>query len=403
MLSELKPLFIKPALPPEDDPHLERTSRVVQSGMLFSLMGHATIFLLFTYFFELFWLTLVNGISSITFLVLYPVSRMGKHHLALFIASFEGLFFALSITYLAGWESGFYLWLIIQVMLIFVGYRWTWLTKTGLLLLSFGCLIFAVLVLKHTPPYYQIVPYYLEWIYHLNLLNIMFFSVIAIYLFSSTAETAEINLNRAHRRTRELLLNILPSKIADRLEKQSGVIADNFSEASILFSDLVGFTKFSNSRSAEEVVKVLNGIITGFDRIVLSLGLEKIKTIGDGYMVAAGVPEIRKDHATVTIRCAQQMLEFIGNFNQENGTSLQLRIGINSGTVVAGVIGENKFTYDLWGDTVNIAARMESHGLPGKIHISPNTHQLIRESYESESRGVIQVKGKGEMETYFVK
>ncbi len=401
MINAKKYLFVKPKVAPKLDPHFARTNKGVQMGMLYSIPAHLFSLILFIYF-ELPWLIIINALSTAVYVLLYFVSRTNRNHTALLFTALEGKAFALSVTYFAGWESGYYLWLVFEVLIIFIGYRWTPLSKGLLLLLSFSCLIFAVSVLKQVAPYYQIDPNLLDLIYIFNLFNLMLTASVVFYILSKSSETAEIHLHRAHKRTRELLLNILPAKIADRLEKQTGVIADSFSEISILFCDLVGFTRFSDSLPAEDVVKILNEIFTGFDRIVLSLGLEKIKTIGDGYMVAAGIPEKMENHAFVIVECAQQMLTFIEDFNREYEINLQLRLGINSGNVVAGIIGANKFTYDLWGDTVNVAARMESHGVPGKIHISQATHNLIQESYPTQSRGEITVKGKGNMETYFV-
>jgi adenylate cyclase len=154
--------------------------------------------------------------------------------------------------------------------------------------------------------------------------------------------------------------------------------------------------------TAQEVVGILNDIFYEFDSIVERHGLEKIKTIGDGYMVASGVPKFRDDHAISAVQCGFCMLEFLNSFNLKMNLNLGLRIGISSGPIVAGVIGKNKFTYDLWGDTVNTASRMESYSQPGKIHISQSCYDLISDRCEFESRGEIEIKGKGKMKTYFV-
>ncbi len=207
-----------------------------------------------------------------------------------------------------------------------------------------------------------------------------------------------------------LLLNVLPLSIAERLkgrpEVMAGsfaeVIADRFAEATVLFADLVGFTQFSKGVSPEVLVGVLNDIFTRFDTVADSRGLEKIKTIGDAYMAAAGIPVTVPDHAARAAHMALDMLEAMTRFNAESRYKLQVRIGISSGPVVAGVIGKRKFLYDLWGDDVNTASRMASHGVPGRIQISDSTRERLGGPFEIEKRGSIEVKGNGEMRTWFL-
>ena len=200
----------------------------------------------------------------------------------------------------------------------------------------------------------------------------------------------------------QLLLNILPLPIARRLQKGERDIADSYSSASVLFSDLVGFTTLSSEMSSNALLVMLNEIFTEFDHLCLGFGAEKIKTLGDGYMAAAGLPVPREDHASVLIALALGMQESLSKFNEKHNSSLQLRIGINSGPVTAGVIGTHKFIYDLWGDAVNIASRMESTGEPDRIQISQSTYKWVKDTYLLESRGEIDVKGKGKMKTWWV-
>ncbi|MCP4352644.1 MAG: adenylate/guanylate cyclase domain-containing protein [Desulfobacterales bacterium] len=218
-----------------------------------------------------------------------------------------------------------------------------------------------------------------------------------------TISRAENKLAMEYERSEHLLLNILPSSIAQRLKGEPLIIADGHADSTILFSDIVGFTTLSEQISPKELVSLLNGIFSRFDERVDEYGLEKIKTIGDAYMVAAGLPEYRADHAEVMAEMAFDMIKVISSFNTSMGQSLNIRIGINSGPVVAGVIGKKKFVYDLWGDSVNIAARMESHGLPGEIQVAEATCQLLKHKYLFEERGMIDVKGKGPMQTYLLK
>jgi adenylate cyclase len=170
----------------------------------------------------------------------------------------------------------------------------------------------------------------------------------------------------------------------------------------VLFADIVGFTKFSESVSAEALVHVLNDVFTRFDGIADHRGLEKIKTIGDAYMAVAGLPVLMADHAAQAAHMALDMIEDLNRYNEQSRYKLEVRIGISSGPAVAGVIGKRKFLYDLWGDVVNVASRMESHGLPGRIQVADSTRQQLGEPFVFEERGAVDIKGKGEMRTWFL-
>jgi class 3 adenylate cyclase len=209
-------------------------------------------------------------------------------------------------------------------------------------------------------------------------------------------------IEQKNRENEALLLNILPSEIGTRLKGGEQEIADNFADVTVLFGDIVGFTVLSSHTSAKRIVEILNGIFSLFDRDAHELGIEKIKTIGDCYMAVCGLPHPYSDHADRMARMALRMLEVTRQYNKEKGTNLQLRIGINSGPVVAGVIGKSKFIYDLWGDTVNLASRMESAGVPGEIQVTRSVYERLKGKFEFESRGVIQVKGKGEIDAFLL-
>jgi class 3 adenylate cyclase/CHASE3 domain sensor protein len=206
-----------------------------------------------------------------------------------------------------------------------------------------------------------------------------------------------------HDRAETLLLNILPPSIAERLKKHEGIIADEFADVTVLFADIVGFTQLSSAIPAEELVRLLDDVFSRFDSLVEAHGLEKIKTLGDAYMLAGGLPMPRPNHAEAVAEAALGMLKEIASFNAHHETSIRIRVGMNSGPVVAGVIGRKKFIYDIWGDTVNIASRMESTGLAGSIQVSEGCYQRLRSTYVFEDRGIIQVKGQGEMRTYLLK
>ena len=210
------------------------------------------------------------------------------------------------------------------------------------------------------------------------------------------------DLRAEQERSEALLLNTLPRPILNRLRQGETVIADRVDGATILFSDLVDFTELAASLPPERVVELLGRLFARFDALAAGLGLEKIKTIGDGYMVAGGVPETRFDHAAAVAGMAIAMIDAATATANEFGDPLHLRIGLHSGPLAAGVIGTHKFVYDVWGDTVNIASRMEKYGAPGRIHVSAVTRALLGDNFCFEPRGEIQVKGKGMMETFFL-
>jgi class 3 adenylate cyclase len=199
-----------------------------------------------------------------------------------------------------------------------------------------------------------------------------------------------------------LLLNVLPGPIAERLKTGENLIVDRFEAVSVLFADIVGFTTLSARTSPEALVTMLNELFSAFDQLAEQHGLEKIKTIGDAYMVVAGIPQAVADHATAITHMAIDMIASVEAYGKRTNSPLTIRVGIHTGSVVAGVIGTKKFIYDLWGDTVNTASRMESHGLPGRIHVSEATYLLLADSFEFEKRAPIDVKGKGAMQTYLV-
>jgi len=213
---------------------------------------------------------------------------------------------------------------------------------------------------------------------------------------------AEEALRLEQEKTERLLLNMLPQSVAKLLKQEARTIAEGYADATILFADIVDFTQLAERVSPEELIYLLNEIFSAFDQLTEKHGLEKIKTIGDAYMVAGGLPERTSDHAEAIAEMALDMREFIEDFNRRRDVSLRLRTGINTGPVVAGVIGTKKFHYDLWGDTVNTASRMESHGLPGHIHVTQATYERLHGKYAFTERGRIPIKGKGEMNTWLL-
>ena len=212
---------------------------------------------------------------------------------------------------------------------------------------------------------------------------------------------AEAALLTEQEKSERLLLNVLPAEIVTRLKEAPGIIASRCSEVTILFADIVNFTGLAAQMQPADLVEQLNTIFSEFDTLTERYGLEKIKTIGDAYMVVGGLPVARVDHAEAILAMAIDMLAVINQFRRQDGDLFQLRIGIHTGPVVAGVIGLKKFSYDLWGDTVNVASRMESHGKPDKIQVSESTYALLKDKHHFEQREKIHLKGWGEMQPYF--
>jgi adenylate cyclase len=214
---------------------------------------------------------------------------------------------------------------------------------------------------------------------------------------------AEAKVEHEYERSESLLSNILPPLVAGRLkQKADTIIADAYPEASVLFADMAGFTARASNTAPEDLVRFLNGVYTRMDTLVERLGLEKIKTTGDAYMVVSGVPEVVRDHAGALADLALDMQKALTGLVDPQGRPVPVRIGIASGPVVAGVIGTRKFFYDVWGDTVNTASRMESTGEAGKIQVAPATYELLADRFELQERGVIEVRGKGPMRTWFL-
>jgi len=235
-------------------------------------------------------------------------------------------------------------------------------------------------------------------------------NMIEVRLLHLEAKRLYDEVMAAQRRTEQLLLNVLPAAVAQSLKGHADITADSFPkivaetfpEVTVLFADIVGFTKFSEGLSAEVLVGLLNDLFTQFDGIADRHGLEKIKTTGNTYMAAAGLPVPVADHAVRAAHMALDLLAVMDRFNQQSLFKLQLRIGLNSGTIVAGVVGRRKFHYDLWGEVVNTASYMESNGLPGRIQVTDATRQRLGEPFVFEARGVIDVTGRGQMNTWFL-
>jgi guanylate cyclase len=351
----------------------------------------------------------LSALIPLTYQVVVMIS------LAIFIATkrfrafrVTQLFMMLILPFVLQWSLGGFaaasavaLWAVVAPLgaLMFIGLRqaWPWfLGFLGLIVVS-GFLEAAQVLPRPAIPASIRVVFFL-----LNLGAVALTVFVVLLYFVSEREKMKTALEAEHQRSENLLLNVLPAPVAERLKRSEGVIADGFEGVTVLFADIVGFTPLSASLTPNEVVTLLNGVFTAFDRLVDGCGLEKIKTIGDAYMVAAGVPVPRADHATAVADLALAMRVELAKLREEIDAPLDIRIGLDSGPVVAGVIGKRKFIYDLWGDTVNTASRMESHGLAGEIHVTERAWKLLRDTHRLRDRGVIEVKGKGPMRTYLL-
>lgn len=235
----------------------------------------------------------------------------------------------------------------------------------------------------------------------LNISGVSLVAFVLMHYFVGQKNQALRLLGLEQARSEKLLLNVLPAEVAGILKQEERVIAEHFEAASILFADMVGFTRLTAEMAPAEMVRLLNEVFSAFDGLVGKYGLEKIRTIGDNYMVASGVPRPRTDHAQALAHLALEMRDYLEGI-MGNGRRVSFRIGINSGPVVGGVIGREKFHYDVWGDAVNIASRMESQGEAGRIQITGETYALIKDEFRCERRGTIEVKGKGAMDTWYL-
>jgi class 3 adenylate cyclase len=290
--------------------------------------------------------------------------------------------------------------------LLFVGARPAvrWFVAFGALLVVSGAIDPALAASAPDIPNAVVITFFV-----LNLIGVTTVAYVLLQYFVRAREQALVDLADQHRaleleqaKSERLLLNVLPEPVARRLKDHGGVIADASSDVTVLFADIVGFTPLSERLSPSEVVALLDGVFAGWDALAARHGVEKIKTIGDAYMVAGGIPLPRDDHAEAIADMALAMGREIERCAADNGMPLRVRIGIDTGPVVAGVIGRAKFIYDLWGDTVNTASRMESHAQPGTIQVTERAYERLRSRYELRRRGIVDVKGKGPMTTYLL-
>jgi class 3 adenylate cyclase len=371
---------------------------------IFQIAGtiHAALLLLFAAL-GVWEMAAYNVVSIAVFAGACELLRRGWFQTATLLGLVEVLLHQVLAVHFVGWDAGFQFYVLaIAPLELMLGVRRRAAQAVSLTLSIALFLALGALYHGATPPY-AVSPALLWAVYLGNAVVAFALPNAFAYFVRGALETAESGLEEARRRSEALLHRVLPPVIIDRLREDGGAVAEAVDEASILFADLVGFTPFAERTPPREVLAVLDAIFAAFDELTLARGLEKIKTLGDAYMVAAGAPNEREDHAVALVELALAMLTELERHATRVPGGLRMRVGIHSGPVVAGVIGRSKFAYDLWGDTVNTAARMESHGEPGKIQISEATAAKVRGKIPLEERGVIEVKGKGPMRTYFVR
>ena len=344
-------------------------------------------------------LAFLNIFSVAAWVVAYFCTRWRLFYSAYAIASAEILLHSAACVLVMGLETGFQYLAFIPPTAVFYLPRGRWPFKAALLLATVAVFVATFQIGSIPQLAVQLAPAHNFALYCMNIVAVVGFLAFNGYYLHRLVLATEGDLEIEHSKVERLLHNILPESIARRLRANDGIIADNFGAASVLFADIVGFTPLSQRKTPDELVEILNRIFSRFDDLAERHGLEKIKTIGDAYMVAAGIPESRADHAQAIARFAIDMLAAVAAMQIEG---ISIRIGIHSGPVVAGVIGKKKFAYDLWGDTVNTASRMESHGEAGKIHVSEAFYTLVHGEHPCVPRGAINVKGKGVMETFFL-
>jgi class 3 adenylate cyclase len=367
-------------------------------SMSLALMAHATYLLLFAAL-GLSALAAFNVLSVAMFAACVVLAKRGWTSTTMLLACVEVFVHAVLATLYLGYAAGFHYHMMLVLVICFL---FTWVplaqrlaTAAGVAAAYGGLVVWSV---GH-PPWVEVDDAVRSGMLALNV--VVFATTLGgiCWYYTFAVQTARAALAVEFQRSESLLHNILPVSIADRL-KADRTIADRFEACTVLFADIEGFTAWSQRVEPEELVSRLNEIFSAFDEMAQRHGLEKIKTIGDAYMVAAGIPDARPDHAEAMAGMALEMQAFVVGLRESSGVDLAIRVGMHSGPAVAGVIGLRKFIYDLWGDTVNTAARMESHGERDVIQVTDDTAMLLRDRFVLTDRGRRLIKGKGEMHTW---
>jgi len=347
--------------------------------------------------------TIISIVAVLVYMHVIHLNGIRRYKIARVILLLNGNLQISSIAFLIGRDSGTHLFLFAAILSPFLYYSIEKI-KVPLFFSGLSVLLYVLLEISFymAEPIIKLEPIISKAIYITTYLCCMLAVVtFAVYMYVENM-ISEGRLEEERQRSEKLLLNILPETIAARLKNGETPIADSYHNVSVLFSDIVGFTAIASKLSAQEAFALLTEIFTYFDSVIESLGVEKVRTVGDGCYVVSGVPQEREDHAQALAAVALGMMDFKRSSSSPLVQNMELRIGISSGPLIAGVIGNSKFQFDLWGDTVNTASRMESQGKSGRIQISEATYELIKDDFECESRGMIPIKGKDEMHTWFL-
>jgi adenylate cyclase len=342
-----------------------------------------------------------NVVSVVWFLGVYGLAKRRQLRVGLLLAALELVAHQGLASTLCGLEANFQINVLtlVPLCLIFPGLSERRRVAAAVLPLGVYATLEIVAPMRGS---YALDPSVVRACATINLLATLGVSVLTIVHYRRAVDAVELALADQYERTEQLLRGVLPPAVIERLRGKPGVLADRIDGATVLFADLVGFTPLAQKLTPEEVVALLDEIFAAFDTLSTRHGVEKIKTIGDAYMVAGGVPDARADHAEQVARFALDARIAFDELAARHGGTLAVRMGIHTGPLVAGVIGRTKFAYDLWGDVVNTAARMESHGEAGRIHVTSEVAEALRGSFVVAERGEIEVKGKGRMQTFWL-
>lgn len=379
-----------------------RSFRVLNVAMVAAMGVHAIVVALFLVL-EVPLLPAFNLVSAAAYLVALWLNRRGQPLAAVAVALLELIAHQGLCVHVLGLEAGFQYYLLTVVMVVFFLPPGRGLAKVGLVTATAMAYLGVWALGTVHAPVHPLGAGLSSGFYALNMILLIVLLALFGWTYARAVVVAERRLEEEYQRSEALLHNILPAPIAQRLKLRPEVIADRFEQATVLFADIVDFTPLAERTEPEALVRLLDEVFSQVDELAARWRLEKIKTIGDAYMAVAGVPEPRLDHAAAAAGFALELMERVQPRLGSDGARLRLRVGLHTGPVVAGVIGKKRLLYDLWGDTVNLAARMEAHGLPGAIQVSRATREALGEAFTFEARGVVQVKGKGPMETWLLR
>lgn len=388
---------------PLDREEVRLQKQIFAAGLFLIILACTFWGATYAYFGEVTAALISLGYAVFTILSLLVIQRWRRLEIFLPVHLSAGLLLPFFQTLLLGGfgaSGAVFLWSLLSPLAALFFYR---MERAFIWALAYFVLLTAAVMVQPQLDPNNLLPSWLVTIFFgMNIVGVSLIVLSILNYFLEQKNEAYRLLAIEEEKAENLLLNILPEEIAAILKNESRTIAENFMRASILFADLVGFTPLTAKMAPIEMVNLLNLIFSYFDDLVEKYGLEKIRTIGDSYMVAAGVPRPRADHAQALAYLALDMQAYICSLPPVDGRAIQFRIGINSGPVVGGVIGRKKFVYDIWGDAVNIASRMESQGEAGRVQITQATHELIKSEFLCEWRGTIEIKGRGAMGTWFL-